>query len=232
MKIAINIIATNKYIQFVQPLVDSIEKYFLVDHDITVNLFTDQDAVIYHNRTDIKIHKIPSYGFPDATLLRYHIMFGIDYDCDYIYYLDADMLINDFVGEEILGSLVAVRHPGYFIEPKSGSWETRIESEACVKPSERKKYYAGGFQGGRTGNYILAMEAIIIDIDIDTKRGVTAIWHDESHWNKLLVDFGSGIHELNPSYCMPQAWSKRVYSKIQHLPAKILALEKSNDIRQ
>ena len=85
MKIAINIIATNKYIQFVQPLVDSIEKYFLVDHDILINLFTDQDAVIVHNRTDIKIHKIPSYGFPEATLLRYHIMTGIDYDCDYIY---------------------------------------------------------------------------------------------------------------------------------------------------
>ena len=38
--------------------------------------------------------------------------------------------------------------------------------------------------------------------------------------------FGKEYLELTPTYCMPQAWHKRVYSRIQDLPARILALEK------
>lgn len=232
MKINVNIISTRNYIQFVQPLVDSIEKYFLIDHDILINLFTDQDAVIVHNRADIKIHKIPSYGFPDATLLRYHIMTGIDYDCDYIFYLDSDMLINNFVGDEILGDLVAVRHPGYFISNGWGSENCNTKSVAYAAPQYQKKYFAGGFQGGSKIAYCHVMDVMRKRIDIDNSNGVMAQWHDETHWNRLLIDSLYKLTELNPSYCMPQAWSKRVYSKIEHLPAKILALEKPNDIRQ
>lgn len=232
MKVNVNLIATRKYIDFVQPLVDSIEKYFLIDHDILINLFTDQDAVIVHNRADIKIHKIPSYGFPDATTRRFEIMLSANHTADMNYYLDADMLINNFVGDEIIGDIVAVRHPGYFIEPLSGSWETREQSSAFVPKENRIKYFAGGFQGWSSKTFRPCLILLNSQINFDRSNGIEAVWNDESHWNKMLSQYDKAITELNPSYCMPQAWSKRVYSKIEHLPAKILALEKPNDIRK
>lgn len=218
----VNIIATNKYIEFVQPLVDSLDKYFLIDHKLTVNVFSDSKGIKGTERVSVIEHTIPAYKFPEATLLRYHIMTSITYDTDYIFYLDADMLINDFVGDEILGDLVAVRHPGYF--HGGGSWEDNHKSEACV--SNRTKYFAGGFQGGDSFSYLTAMRFMRVLIDNDKKNGITPIWHDESVWNKYLLDYVGKWHELNPSYCMPEAWPKRVYSKVHELPAKILAREK------
>ena len=37
-------------------------------------------------------------------------------------------------------------------------------------------------------------------IDADSTRGITAVWHDESHWNRYLVDHPPTL-ELSPSYC-------------------------------
>lgn len=223
LDIAINIIATNRYIEFVQPLVDSLDKYFLNNHKLTVNLFTnDLGKVNGTERVSIREYEIEPYTFPEATLLRFHIMDKIKYNFDYVYYLDADMLINDFVGDEILGDLVAVRHPGYFIDKNSGSWETNPKSACFVPIKYRTKYFAGGFQGGK--NYIKAVKEMKSIIDEDRANDIVPIWHDESAWNRYLIH--RDYLELTPTYCMPQAWSKRVYSRIHNLPAKILALEK------
>ena len=224
MKIAINIIATNKYIEFIPQLIQSIDKYFLVEHEVIINLFTDGELPLIATRLKIFHHKIPAYKFPEATLLRYHIMTSIDYDCDYIFYLDADMKIVDYVGDEILGDLVAVRHPGYFMEKGSGSWETRKESIAYVEPSKRIKYFCGGVQGGYMIKYYAAMLSMKQWIDIDLKAGVMPIFHDESIWNKYLTI--NDHKELDCSYCIPEAIAKRRYSRIDNIHPLILALEK------
>lgn len=226
MKICINIIATNNYIEFVQPLIDSIDKYFLIIHEIQVNVFSDRDDYLTSERCKIIQRKIPAYKFPDATLLRYHVMTSIDYDCDYIYYLDADMRIVDYVGDEILGDLVAVRHPGYFVANGWGSENCDPKSLAYVPKDKQKKYFAGGFQGGKRERYIRAMLIMGYKIDLDNEAGVMAQWHDETHWNKYLVNCLNELTELNPSYCMPEAIAKRRYSRIENFPPKILALEK------
>lgn len=218
MKIAVCIIATNKYKQFVTPLVESIRKYFLVNHKVEIHVFADEQM-----DGDFIVHLIPSYGFPEATLYRYKIMTSIAYDTDYIFYLDADMLINDYVGDEILGDIVAVRHPGYY----HGGWGSEnvdVRSLAFVPKLLRGKYYAGGVQGGSANEYYKAMLVLDSMIDEDERNGVMAEFHDESHWNKYLI--GKKIHELDCSFCMCQAWSKRVYHKIHMMPAKILAMEK------
>ena len=228
MKICINVIATGKYIEFVPQLIYSIDKYFLIGHDITVNVFTDSDSlacvVINTTRLYLIQHKIPSYKFPEATLLRYHIMLDVDYDCDYIFYLDADMRIVDYVGDEILGDLVAVRHPGYYIAKNAGAWETRAESLAYIKPEDRKKYFCGGVQGGSKDYYTTAMIIMSEWIDIDLKAGVMPVFHDESILNKFLIS--REYKELSCAYCIPEAMYKRRYSKIEHIKPKILALEK------
>ena len=45
--IGILLVATNKYKQFVSPLVDTIKEYFLVDDDVTIFLFSeDRKSVV------------------------------------------------------------------------------------------------------------------------------------------------------------------------------------------
>ena len=63
-------------------------------------------------------------------------------------------------------------------------------------------------------------------IDEDNKIGVVAEFHDETHLNSYLAKTNIPITELNPSYCMTESIAKRRYHRIEHLPAKILALEK------
>ena len=56
-------------------------------------------------------------------------------------------------------------------------------------------------------------------IDDDASRGITAIWHDESHWNRYLIDHPPEV-ALPPTYCCPESWSMA--------GRKILALDKDH----
>jgi hypothetical protein len=45
---------------------------------------------------------------------------------DYVFYLDADMKIVDYVNNEIITDLLGIQHPGFWEETKkSGTPETR-----------------------------------------------------------------------------------------------------------
>jgi len=222
MKIGILCIATNRYKEFIQPLIESIEANFLTAHDVTIHLFTDD---LIQLKTGLKVEQtiIPSYKFPEATLYRYRIFLQKDYADDYLFYLDADMRVVAAIGDEVLNDITCVRHPGYY--RGGGSWETREDSSCFVAQQDRLKYFAGGFAGGKTDVYLPACQVMSQWIDTDLSNGIMPIWHDESAWNKYLV-----LHkhvELTPSYCMPEARGKREYCKVGDLPAKILALEKN-----
>lgn len=229
MHINVNLIATRKYHVFVQPLIDSISKYFLLRHEITVNVFTDNTHILYTGDQRVKIvyHEIPSYGFPDATLLRYRIMSSIEYDCDYIVYLDVDYLIVSEVGENILGPLVAVLHPGFSVVG-GGSWSTDEKSLAYVAPEKRVKYICGGTQSGSKEDFSTMMTVLAERIDGDTSRGVKAEWNDEAHVNWYFSEYPEAFKVLDSSYCMPDKEELAKLWKIDHLPKRILALSKNH----
>lgn len=228
MKITINLIATRRYPIFVQPLIDSIVKYFLLRHKININLFTDNTIPSYYGDERVKIvrHHIPPYGFPDATLLRYRIMSSIEYDCDYIFYLDVDYLIVSEIDEEILAPIVAVLHPGFSVVG-GGSWCDDEKSLAYTNPENRKQYYCGGTQGGSKDHYVAIMNLLANRIDDDTSRGVKAEWNDEQHWNQYLSESG-GFKVLDSRYCMVEQQHLRELWKIDHLVPKIIALSKDH----
>lgn len=232
MKIVICLIATRRYHVFVQPLIDSICKYFLLRHDIEVTLFTDNWDLEYIGNDRVKIVKelIPSYKFPEATLYRYAIMTSKKYNCDYMYYLDVDYLIVSEIDEEIFGNLVAVLHPGFSCVG-GGSWCDDKKSNAYTFPENREHYFAGGTQGGMYEIYYRAMEQMSREIISDEKKGVKAEWNDEQHWNKLLSE-RKYFKILDSSYCMVQQEYLRQAWKIDHLEPKIIALEKDHKLFQ
>ena len=119
MKICILTIATNKYIQFVERLLNNIEENFLNGHEIQCLLFTDHE--IEESSDNVKISQIDHEPWPMPTLKRYnYFMKEKEFisQFDYCYYFDVDMGIVDKVGEEVFGDLVATMHPYQSFYPK------------------------------------------------------------------------------------------------------------------
>lgn len=233
MKIGICIVCTGKYGIFLQPLIDGIEKYFFVRDSVQVYLFSDQQHNLVHSER-ISIVNIPTEHklWPYPTLKRYEF-FSKAKDIitsDYLFYSDVDMAFVDYVDRETLPApghdgLVATLHPGFY--NGGGSWEENVNSKSFTPPELRKKYYAGGFQGGSTKEYLFACKEMSENISDDEKRGVTPIWHDESAWNMYLSS--RSPKTLTPEYCMVEETHLREAWQISHFVPKIIALKKDHN---
>lgn len=236
MKICILNIATNKYIQFVEQLLDSVDENFLNGHDISALVFTNHE--IEEISDNVKISQIEHEPWPIPTLKRYHYFLKeSDYisQFDYCFYMDVDMRIVDKVGDEILGDLVATKHPGMFNKsPDECTYERREKSTAYVPYGEGKSYYAGGFNGGKPETFLKMSQQIVKNVDADFKNDLIAVWHDESHMNRYLIDNQPTL-ELTPSYCFPEGATidgtpTNYYPLGWKVPfePKIMALQKSH----
>lgn len=222
MKIGLLVIATNKYIQFVNPLWESVKKHFMKNHEVTMFVFTNrQDFIPQQGQVVIPQEHM---SWPGPTLMRYSIFnksSELLKDMDYLYYCDADMLFVDEVGDEILGDLVGTLHPGFYNKTRNEfTYDTNPNCLAYVAPHEGDYYFAGGFNGGKTSKFLEMCLSLAINIDKDLQNGIVAVWHDESHMNRYFINNEPEVF-LSPSYCFPESWS---------LPfeRKLLALDKNH----
>lgn len=220
-KIGLLVIATNKYTQFLQPLISSADDFFLKNHDVTYFVFTNKDIDINSNRSVVKTN-VEHKEWPWMTLGRYKIFTESSdklSEMDYLYYCDADMRFVGEVGDEILNDLVATQHPGYY--DRRGTPETNPLSLACVYDHEEMQYFAGGFNGGTSNEYLKMANHISNNIDIDYSKGLIAIWHDESHLNRYMID-NKPTKILDPSYCCIEWWIDCPFGR------RLLALDKNH----
>ena len=222
MKAALCVIATGKYTRFLPGLLDSAAKFWFFDQDAEVFLFVDAKETplgAYHPRPSSptgrrlvkRWHDAIHEPWPGPTLHRYRTMLQAEKalaEFDHIFYCDADMLFVAPVGTEICGpGLTATIHPGFAGKPRhTFTYENRPASRACVRPNEGTEYFAGGFQGGAAAPWLEAMSKMAANIDIDTAYGITAVWQDESHWNRHLIDNPPRV-TLPPLYCSPESWN-------------------------
>lgn len=205
MSIALITLATGPvYHNYAARMVNSAKRYWPEAKTI---VFTDEPYRV--QGADAYVRTEPK-GYPTETLLRYHTFLKAESvlrQYDHVFYCDADMLWVSDAGDDMIGSgLTATQHPGYF--GRKGTPETRTASTAFC--DWNRAYYCGGFQGGAVNDYIQAMKAIREAIDIDARNGITAVWHDESHWNKYLADCEFGDRDfirLSPSYCYPEDYA-------------------------
>jgi len=223
VKTALLVIATgDKYREYVQPLLASARTYFVPHTAVVFSDFSD----IGHGERPFTV--IEHENWPGPTLHRYHNFIKVEnfLRCfDHLFYVDVDMLFVNAVKEEDVFSngITAVLHPGYV--NRVGTPERRSESEAYLPNSVVNKYFCGGFIGGQSEHFLKMAKTIASSIDIDSSRGITAIWHDESHQNKYLYH-NPPSKILTPSFCYPEDYSGQWGWKPEDYKPVLVALNK------
>lgn len=243
-KVALISICLNEpYWIFQKPMLDSARKFFLNGHDVDFLVWTDMPDDYDLGDKVTKFHT-DSCTWPLPTLFRYSLFLQQEEklrEYDYVFYCDSDMLFVSRVGDEILGDgLTMAQHPMYavsrmFMPPYEPNTESTayfpMLSRVIEKNGKKQRellYAAGGFQGGRTEEWIAAMKEMKENIDTDfSKNNYMAIWNDESHWNKYLVDHPPAV-VLSPSYVYPDSLNKSHYQKVwgRNFVPKIITLTK------
>ena len=109
------------------------------------------------------------------------------------------------------------------------SYDRNPKSLAYVAPGdEGENYYAGGFNGGSTKEFLKMAEVISDRVTKDLENGVVALWHDESHMNRYLIDNPPTL-SLTPSYCFAE---EQMDNANYPYEPKIIALKKNhNELR-
>lgn len=227
-KVALVCICINPpYWQYIGPMIESARKHFLVNHDVDYLLWSDMPKEVNYGATIFEADPVP---FPYPTLMRFHLFLQQEEklkEYDYIFYCDADMLFVNTVGDEVLGDgITCAEHPMYalkrlFIPPyepnkDSSAYIPRLGVQAINehgRPYFKPLYAAGGFQGGKSQDFIKAMKWCKRSIDDDFARNYIAIWNDESHWNRYLLDNPPSVI-LSPSYIYPDSMIKEYYEPI------------------
>jgi hypothetical protein len=210
-KIAILYICTGKYDVFWKDFYESSEKYFLPKHKKTYFVFTDSETLYGEsNENIVKIHQ-NDLGWPNNTLLRFEMFEKVLErlkEFDFIYFCNANLLFLEEVNEEFLPieeGLLAVKHPGYFDKkPTDFPYDRNEKSLAYIPLDEGNHYFMGGLNGGNAKEYIKLIQGLNKNIHEDLHHGIVAVWHDESHINKYLLD--KRVKILNSGYGYPEGW--------------------------
>jgi len=227
-KILLCTIATGKYHHFVSPLLESAKENFFPDIGFDVLVFSDRPKDIPNEvYTSVWYHR----PWPYPTLLRYHAFLSqrsLLSSYDYVFYCDIDMLFVDEVSDILHDGIVATIHPGFYNKTRlEYTYETNPNSTAYISPNEGIKYFAGGFNGGSSSEFLKMSDTICKNINSDLENNIVAVWHDESHLNKYLSNYDN-IRMLDPSYCFPEAlWAKDLPFR-----KRLMALDKNhNELR-
>ena len=210
--ISIFVIATKSYLDYALTLIDSARKWHVGESRVQFILLTDRNTDLLRVATTSSFFtfdsfQIPSYGWPEATLLRFHLMWEhwSHVAGSIVVYLDADTKIvaplnfqdlSQFCNHPLSNGITPVLHPGYYkrspalnliFRTRFGPWETNRKSTAYISNNHREHYVCGGvFWGLRDAFHQLCVE-IKSQIDKDSGNNVIAKWHDESHLNKWLT---------------------------------------------
>ncbi len=192
-KIAINVIATNKYINFIDGLCDSIANCLFKESEITLivysNLHIPNEVISKHPKFNFVSKHIEHEKWPFTTLKRFEYFLMAKEDilaCDYAFYVDADSLFINETKEDILppSGMIGTIHP--CLHQGVGTPERNPQSKAYIPQNANNRYFCGGFFGGKSEDFINVSEHIKKNIDDDYSRNIIAIWHDESHLNKYF----------------------------------------------
>lgn len=227
--ITIFLIATNRYVEFVPELLDSIAENFCSDSQVQVVLMTDNPKIqglrSSSAQLDITIVEIKSYIWPEATLLRFRLI-QENWNLvkgEVVMYMDVDTKVVNPISKtnlmDALGSkmMAVVSHPGYFnrniliryilkLSIFIG-WEKRKKSTAFTPFNLRQTYVCGGVWFGRYDYLHSIISTLALNVDKDISSGIIAKFHDESHLNRMFAIHNEDFVVLTPSWAYDYTYS-------------------------
>jgi len=213
LKIAILYICTGKYSIFWQQFYESAEKYFLPSHEKQYFVFSD--TLDNPHKENVSLIYQEKMGWPYDTLMRFHLFASIQgrlNNFDFIFFCNANLCFKKTITEEILSEnglpfdLIVVRHPFFYWvkDPKDFPYERRKKSLAYVSKGSGHTYVMGGFNGGKSEEYMEMVATLKNRITTDKKNGIIALWHDESHLNRYINESKKRIKILDYTYGFPE----------------------------
>lgn len=191
--ISLNLIATNKYLEFLPDILESVEKFFFKNDRVNIIVHTNRELPkkkFHSERIEVFRNEIDHEPWPFTTLKRFHYFIQAEKlirKSNFSFYIDVDSLFIDNIGlSDIQDSgIFATIHPGLNQGP--GTPERNPNSEAYIPIGSTNRYFCGGFFGGDTESFLEMSEVIKNAINRDLEKNIIAIWHDESHLNKFLM---------------------------------------------
>jgi hypothetical protein len=187
MNICINLIATGKYVDFLDGIIESSEKNFFPNDSVYYIIHTDcTDRVFPKNSI---INRIDFEEWPNPTLKRFHYFLMMEDDIlksDFSFYIDVDSLFVNTIDFELASvkGIIPTLHPGFY--GKVGTPERNPKSKAYLPVDSDNLYFCGGFFGGDSKSFVEMSKTLKKNIDEDLDAGIIAKWHDESHLNHYL----------------------------------------------
>jgi len=224
MKIAVITLATNKYKIFLHPLWKSINQYFIPHVQKDFYFFTDERMDWFDD--SVKWFPIKHEPWPYITLKRFEFISQCLKDLthyDYVFYIDSDIeFVDTLQNFDIRGKkYYAVCHPSVVNNLNFWPVETNSASTAYI-PERHRCVYVQGCMWGAVGSSIEHMvNTMKNNVDADLKNNIIAVWHDESHLNKFIVDHRNESAVLTPSLAYPENWN---------LPVNKLAIHKDKNM--
>lgn len=213
-KIGILYIVTGRYIVFWKNFYKSFEKYFLPNCEIHFFVFTDAKKLFGENK-NARIHKFYKCAeeWPFPTLFRFNTFLSIEKELekmDYLFFFNANSLAVKEISEDLIlpsddsgESLVVALHPAFYNKNNNEfTYDRNPNCNAYIPYGEGDVYVAGGVNGGYSKAFLKMCHDLDNRIKDDYRKNIIALWHDESHLNKYILETGH-YRLLSPSFVFP-----------------------------
>lgn len=192
LKIGVICLANGSYSIFIDNLINSCERNFLINHNKEYFIISD----VEYKNSDVNCVFIKKNrnGWPLDCLLRprysYELKNKIKH-LDYVYFFNANMVVEGVVDEDILPineGLVGVQHPGF--SGKNNivfTYDRNEKTNAYIQYGDGEIYYQACFWGGGVNSFLEMSHTIDEWVSKDLENKVEPVWLDESYLNKYFL---------------------------------------------
>ena len=196
-KIAILYIGTGRYTIFWDDFYKSCEKYFIKDAKKHYFFFTDDKTL--KSTENVTIVNQDNLGWPMIACLRYQILNKVREELknfDYAFFFNGNMeFLKPVSAEEFLptaedGFIVAPLHScnKRSISNSEFNYERNPKSTSYIPYGEGSKYFHSGILGGCINEFLELLDTCESMMNDDLKNGIIPIIHDESVFNKYVLN--------------------------------------------
>lgn len=211
MKTGIIYLATGAYNKFWKDFYCTCEQYFCVDAEKEYKLFTDSpESIGCASSANVHVRQIEDWGWIVNTSYKSEYICRIreeSEEYDYVFYINGNFLFTaPIYAEEVLhdasnGYLTALSFDHYLqIDVRNYPYDHQPDCLAYIPIGQGKRYFQGGFYGGRNREILLLSDWCREPIAQDFNKKIVARFHDESNSNHYMLDKKPKV--LNDEYAL------------------------------